>query len=149
MVGSREKEMTNFHPTVCNLCRGKVIYTTNDRIYGRPYGSGHCYYCTQCGAYVGTHKPWPREALGLLADAQMRSEKMSCHEIFDSKWRGQPKAHKKRNDLYAWLAKKLGIPFEECHFGNFDLEMLNRAYAVLLTIRDVPLRYDASGNIVN
>ena len=59
------------HPTTCNLCGGQVIYTSNERVYGRKYGSGYCYLCTCCGAYVGTHEPRPREALGLLADSRM------------------------------------------------------------------------------
>ena len=67
--------MIDKYPTVCNLCGGKVIYTSNARIYGKEYGSGKCYLCTNCGAYVGTHKPRPREALGLLADAKMRTGK--------------------------------------------------------------------------
>ena len=49
--------MIDKYPTVCNLCGGKVIYTSNARIYGKEYGSGKCYLCTNCGAYVGTHKP--------------------------------------------------------------------------------------------
>lgn len=65
----------DLHPTVCNLCGGSVVYTSNAEIYGREYGSGKCYLCTQCGAYVGTHKPRPQEALGLLADERMRKEK--------------------------------------------------------------------------
>ena len=61
--------MINTQPEVCNLCGGKVIYTSNARVYhGREYGSGYCYLCLACGAYVGTHKPHPKEALGLLAD---------------------------------------------------------------------------------
>ena len=51
------------HPTTCNLCGGQVIYTSNERVYGRKYGSGYCYLCTCCGAYVahmsqGPGRPW-------------------------------------------------------------------------------------------
>lgn len=73
----------DLHPKICNICGGKVIYVTNDRIYGKKYGSGYCYLCQNCGAYVGTHKPRPKEALGLLANRFMRETKMKCHEIFD------------------------------------------------------------------
>ena len=45
------------YPKTCNICGGEVIYTTNDKIYGKRYGSGYCYLCTNCGAYVGTHRP--------------------------------------------------------------------------------------------
>ena len=30
--------MIDKYPTVCNLCGGKVIYTSNARIYGKEYG---------------------------------------------------------------------------------------------------------------
>ena len=141
--------MINLKPNVCNLCSGRVIYTSNADIYGREYGSGKCYLCLNCGAYVGTHKPRPKEALGVLANERMRKGKMLCHEIFDSKWKGKKKASKKRADLYLWLSKKLGISYADCHFGYFDLETLRRAYRILLTIRDVELLYDSKGNIVN
>ena len=73
------------YPTKCNLCGGDVVYISNARIYGREYGSGRCYYCTSCKAYVGTHKPRPREAFGILANAEMRNMKKKCHKLFDSK----------------------------------------------------------------
>ena len=73
--------MINTHPTKCNICGGRVIYTSNSRIYGREYGSGYCYLCQSCGAYVGTHKPRPREAFGILADERMRNGKR-CAILF-------------------------------------------------------------------
>lgn len=141
--------MIDKYPTVCNLCGGKVIYTSNARIYGKEYGSGKCYLCTSCGAYVGTHKPRPREALGILADEKMRTGKRMCHEIFDSKWKGKPKSGKKRKDLYRWLAEMMGVSIDNCHFGYFDLKQLRQAYKILLEIKDQELIYDNDGNIVN
>ena len=139
----------NPRPTICNLCRGKVIYTSNAAVYGREYGSGKCYLCLSCRAYVGTHKPRPREALGILADANMRKGKRMCHDIFDSKWKGKPKAKKKRRDMYWWLSRQLGIHIDDCHFGHFDICMLRRAYRILLQIKDAELEYDQKGRIVN
>lgn len=118
----------NIHPTKCNICGGEVIYTTNDVIYhGRQYGSGYCYLCTQCGANVGTHKPRSKEALGLLANREMKDMKMKCHDLFDRLWSN----HEQRLFLYEKLAANLGIPVQECHFGYFDLDMLSKAYEVL------------------
>ena len=37
-------------PKVCNICGGDVEYITNDKIYGKKYGSGYCYHCTKCGS---------------------------------------------------------------------------------------------------
>ena len=123
--------MIDLYPTKCNLCNGKVDYISNSRIYGREYGSGKCYYCTKCGAYVGTHKPRPREALGILGNEEMRNMKMKCHELFDLKWKNEPtskKRHIARKRAYKELADKLHISAKECHFGYFDMDMLNKAY---------------------
>ena len=122
------------HPRNCNICNSvnTVEFTTNDKIYGKKYGSGYCYLCTNCGAYVGTHKPRPKEAMGILADKQMRDMKMKCHDLFDRKWKGTGKGMMKRRiKAYAELATKLGIPVSECHFGYFDMDMLNKAYRIL------------------
>lgn len=42
-------------PTVCK-CGGKVIYGRMKDFGITPYKSGYCYFCTKCGAYVGTHE---------------------------------------------------------------------------------------------
>lgn len=116
--------MVDLFPTVCNICGGKVIYTKNSIVYGRELGSGYCYYCEQCGAYVGTHKPRPKEALGILADKEMRELKIKAHSLFD-KLQGT-KTHK-----YKWLAKQMNIMESQCHFGYMDKEQLLKAIKVL------------------
>ncbi len=126
--------LINLYLTKCNLCGGEVVYTSNSKIYGREYGSGKCYYCTSCGAYVGTHKPRPKEALGILGNAEMREMKMKCHELFDQQWKNEEtskKRHTARKNAYAGLAARLDIPVEECHFGYFDMDMLDMVYKVL------------------
>lgn len=120
-------KIKKLRPTICNICGGKVEYINNKQIYGRPYGSGFCYYCTNCGAYVGTHAIRPKEAFGILANEEMRQMKMKCHDIFDSMW--ETCAQRKR--LYKWLAERLKIKYEDCHFGYFDMPMLKKAYAIL------------------
>ena len=122
------------HPTICNICNKEtVIYTSNSIIYGKEYGSGKCYYCTNCKSYVGTHKPRPDEALGLLATKEMREMKMKCHDLFDATWKNEKDKKKARNNSYARLAKELDIPVKECHFGWFDMDMLTKAYNTLMT----------------
>lgn len=111
-----------------------VIFTSNKIIYGKEYGSGKCYYCTQCGAYIGTHEPNPSLALGTLANEDIRKMRMKCHELFDAKWKkekGTKKKHLARNNEYRKLAIALGIPVEECHFGYFNMQMLQEAYELL------------------
>lgn len=135
--------MVNLQPTKCNLCGGEVVFIENDKIYGRKYGSGYCYYCNGCGAYVGTNKNKPKEALGILANEEMRKWKRYCHSKFDVLWKGReefwalgktyPKIEPKmsRGKAYAWLSKVLDIPSEDCHFGYFTLNQLKRAYAIM------------------
>lgn len=125
--------MIDTQPKICNICGGKVIYTSNAAVYhGRQYGSGYCYLCLNCGAYVGTHAPRPREALGLLADAPMRKGKMMCHALFDPMWQGKKNAGHNRSRAYRWLAGEMGIPVEDCHFGHFDIHQLRKAYRILM-----------------
>lgn len=126
--------LIDLQPTKCNLCGGQVIYMSNSKIYGREYGSGKCYFCTKCGAYVGTHKSRPQEALGILANAEMREMKMKCHELFDHQWNDEKtskKRHIARKKAYADLAFKLDIPVDGCHFGYFDADMLDKVYGIL------------------
>ena len=139
--------MIDLHPTICNICGGHVVFTSNATIYGKEYGSGKCYMCQSCGAYTGTHRPRPKEALGLLADEPMRKGKMACHNLFDSMWKGKKKAQKKRKDLYAWLADAMGIPVEECHFGYFDILQLRQAYGILMAVSSKEMLYDSNGKI--
>lgn len=139
--------MIDLHPTRCNICSGNVVYTSNAVIYGKEYGSGKCYICQSCGAYTGTHRPRPKEALGLLADEPMRKGKVYCHDLFDAMWKGKPKAQKKRKDLYKWLADQMGIPVEDCHFGHFDIQQLRQAYMILMSVRNKVMRYDNVGNL--
>jgi hypothetical protein len=122
------------HPDRCNICGGRVEYMSNAAVYGREYGSGRCYRCSECGAYTGTHKPRPDEALGLLADAEMRAWRVKCHSLFDPMWkRGRDGKERRslRRGLYARLAADLGIRPEDCHFGHFGLPELKRAFEIL------------------
>lgn len=115
-------------PKRCNLCGGKVVYVPNKLIYGKSYGSGFCYMCTKCKAYVGTHEPRPMEAMGLLANKEMRNLKQICHDLFDEKW----KTHNERRYMYHKLADKMGITMPECHFGYFDADQLKQALKILM-----------------
>lgn len=67
--------------------------------------------------------------------------------LIDAMWKGKRKARKKRKDLYAWLADRMGIPVEECHFGYFDIHQLRRAYLILKTVREQEMMYDNKGRV--
>lgn len=124
--------MIDLYPKTCNLYQGKVKYAGNDIIYGKKHGSGYCYFCTACKAYVGTHRGNPRKAMGILANEEMRAWKIRCHELFDSFWK-EPghKGKRRRSQLYIRLAGEMRIPAKECHFGYFDLNQLKQAYKIM------------------
>ena len=58
-----------------------------------------------------------------------------CHALFDALWRGKPKARRKRDALYEWLAGQMGLPLADCHFGYFDLQQLRQAYRLLSDVQ--------------
>lgn len=124
--------MLESRPKTCNICGGKVEYVALKRIFGQYLkygsGSGYCYHCTQCDAIVGTHKSNPLEAYGLLADSKTRKLRQENHALFDKLWRNKAE----RIECYNKLADEMGIPHEECHFGNFNYNQLIKANAILL-----------------
>lgn len=140
--------MVNVRPDKCNLCGGRVVYTSNAKIYGKEYGSGKCYLCTKCGAFVGTHVPNPNDALGLLADSKMRNMKKRCHTLFDFHWMNKEQKRTYRTAMYRWLADKMKIDVEDCHFGHFTLEQLGEAYMFLIRVKELEIRLDKKGNAV-
>lgn len=85
--------------------------------------------CTNCGAYVGTHKNQPLDALGLLADSETRALRAKCHEEFDKHYMSLTA----RNTLYYMLSVELGIKKEDCHFGHFGKEQLEKAMEIMQT----------------
>jgi hypothetical protein len=133
MIKIEGKNMINLQPTICNLCGGEVEYMSNAVIYGKQYGSGYCYRCRACKAYVGTHERRPREAFGILANAAMREWKMKCHSVFDRLWQSKTERFRYRSKYYNALAEKLNIDKKYCHFGYFDTPMLRQAYGIIIS----------------
>jgi hypothetical protein len=74
--------------------------------------------CRPCDAYVGTHHKTGRP-LGTLANAELRAARKRAHAAFDPSWKQTVLS---RSDAYAVLAVKLGIDYDVCHIGMFDLE---------------------------
>lgn len=111
----------------CNICgSNKVEFVSNKVIYGKVYGNGKAFMCMDCESFVGCHdsgKPY-----GILSDKPMRELRKKCHRLFDPIWKGKMC---KRGDLYKKLANVLGIRYNDCHFGMFDMEMLEKAHSIL------------------
>ena len=123
--------MYELSPRKCHICGGRVEFVSNDVVYGRCFGSGKCYLCTSCGAYVGTHVSTPWRALGTLADGTIRAKRVKCHELFDTLWKGKSNSSFKRDVAYSELARRLGIAEQDCHFGYFDSCTLDKAYVIV------------------
>lgn len=122
-------------PTVCNMCGGTVVIKTHVDIYGRDYSDWPwAYGCDVCDSYVGMH-PFTNIPLGTLADKATRAARNKAKAPFEV-------IHKQgyltRKEAYYQLSKHLGIPFEHCHFGWFDIDMCEKALiASSKILRDV------------
>ena len=97
------------------------IYKT--RSYGLAWV---CSNYPRCDAYVGCYGN-SEKPLGRLADAYLRRAKKKAHAVFDPLWAAKMKRDgcskgKARGAGYYWLSQKLGIPFDLCHIGMFDIK---------------------------
>lgn len=115
-------------PTICRYCGGCVELVSNSEIYnGREYGDWpYAYLCTDCKAYVGLH-PDTDIPLGTLAALQLRKDRNTAKDAFHrvKKQRGFS-----RSLAYQWLAGKMGIEIDVCHFGWFDQDECAKALAL-------------------
>ena len=109
-------------PTECNVCGGKVKFNACSKDKSR---SGFVYYCTNCHAWVGTSPRFPKEALGELANKDIRKKRRDLHVWFDKLW----KNHDEREKYYNRLAKELGKT--ECHFSQMSMEELEKAEKIV------------------
>ena len=107
-------------PTICRYCGSPVVYTSNAEIYGREYGTGRCYLCRNCGAFVGVH-PGTDIPLGTLANEELREWRKLAHYWFYQIWK-RPLRITTRYKAYGWLAEKLGKRREYTHIGMFEID---------------------------
>ena len=70
------------------------------------------------------------ELLKVNKETEMRDLKIRCHKLFDQVWK-RPSSKIDRSEAYKRLSSLLGIPYEECHFGRFDKDMLLKSLSVL------------------
>lgn len=108
------------------------------QIYGKDYGP--MWVCEFCGAHVGCH-PGTNKALGRLANKELRQLKMAAHKAFDTLWHWKIKHEgcrrkSARGKAYAWLAKELGVPTEECHIGYFTPDQCRLVIEICQPIKD-------------
>lgn len=94
---------------------------------------GMIYHCAPCEAYVGVHKGTD-EALGRLANYELREWKSNAHFWFDKIWR---KEYMSRSEAYLWLSQKLNIPLEYTHIGMFGADTCKKVGKFAQALLDV------------
>jgi len=101
---------------ICPYCKGKTQYVDSTVIYGKTYGM--IYLCKPCDAYCGVHKGTDN-ALGRLANKELRHWKKEAHKYFDVIWKD---GHEKRGVVYKHLSNHLKLPVDYCHIGMFSVK---------------------------
>ncbi len=120
----------------CRYClRPAQLLKHGESGYPYPHKDyGPTWTCVPCKAWVGCH-PGTENALGGLANAELRAAKMAAHAAFDPLWRakmardGCSKSHARKSG-YRWLSQQLGIPYKKTHIGQFDLDECQRVIEV-------------------
>lgn len=114
----------------CPYCKAQAVTQTGLELYGRPDLEAKKFYvCVPCGAWVGAHDS-DGAPLGTMANKALREARQRAHRIFDPLWNSampsgvarsktEPPFYR-REDAYAWLATKMGIPVRNVHFAHFD-----------------------------
>jgi zinc-finger-containing domain len=106
------------------LVMGSVIYPHRPDLRERYF-----WQCAPCDAYVGTHiGSADHKPFGRLCNANLRKLRQAVHREFDPIWRGGGVS---RSHAYQWLAAMLGISPADCHIGDFDDAMCERALEAL------------------
>lgn len=103
------------------LVHGQAIYPHRPDLWAKPF-----WQCEPCEAYVGCH-PGTKNALGRLANDELRKAKQAAHAAFDPLWRG---GQQHRKSAYLWLAERMGMIAENCHIGMMDVEACRRVVEV-------------------
>lgn len=98
-------------------------------------------YCPVDGCTVVAWNGWTSTP----ADAQTRELRHRCHVAFDPLWRDRRgpfstrdsnnSNNNRRGAAYRWLAKIIGVPFEQAHFGMFNAEQCSRALVAIDALR--------------
>ncbi len=115
-------------PPVCPYCSAVAVLVGGEVIYPhRPDLAAKKFWrCAPCMAYVGCH-PHTTNALGRLANAELRAAKQAAHAAFDPLWK---KGQQHRSTAYAWLAERLGKQDGTCHIGMMDVADCKRVVEV-------------------
>lgn len=112
---------------ICPYCLKNTEYVNSSEVYGKDFGK--IYLCKPCKAWVGVHQGTDN-ALGRLANAELREWRKAAHALFDQLWtakinKGFSKT-KARKSAYKWLGAQLGISPGDTHISWFDVDMCKK-----------------------
>ena len=123
------KEINN--GKICPYCGKDSIFVDSAEVYSKSYGM--IYLCSPCKAWVGVHKG-TKNALGRLANSELREAKKEAHFFFDKLWNKKisqgTKKGKARGNAYVWLSKELGISLGDTHIGLFDVDICKKVVGI-------------------
>lgn len=123
------RQLLIYQGKLCPYCGRTPEYVDSAIIYGKSYGM--VYRCAPCDAHVGVHKG-TSDALGRLANRELREWKIRAHNVFDPIWKT---GRKSRASAYKWLSQQLGIPPEYTHIGYFSVDTCKRVIEIVNTSR--------------
>ena len=105
--------------TVPRLTDGAEIYPHRADLHAKRF-----YVCDSCtSSYCGCH-PETTVPLGYPCGAATRKARSAAHSVIDPIWRERLAS---RKDVYSDLARKLGVPREECHVAWMTADQAYRA----------------------
>lgn len=138
-MGVGDRVQTNSPVKTCAYCPRPAALLRLDQPgypYQRDYGP--VWTCVPCKAWVGCH-PGTENALGRLANAELRRAKQEAHAAFDPLWkrkmvRDSCTKGTARKAGYRWLSEQMGIPYKDTHIGEFDVQQCRRVVELCSSI---------------
>lgn len=106
------------HAKICPYCKSETKIISETEVYGREYKGRAVIACKNfpdCDSYVGTHEDG--EALGRLADKNLRDRKKAAHYWFDKIWK---EGFRKRSKMYHKMSEMLQLDAKYTHIGMFS-----------------------------
>ena len=105
----------------CPYCHAPAQLRPASSIYGihTKDRAAKLYVCSRypaCDAYVQAHKATGLP-MGTLANKELRQKRMQAHRTFNQLWE---KGLMRKQDAYAWLCVRLGLPEADAHIANFS-----------------------------
>lgn len=116
---------------ICPYCRQLAVYKTSSMHLFHGINYGPVYECDPCDARIGAD-PNTGEPKGTLANKPTRLLRQKAHQVFDPLWKAKYERERKdgcswdeaRTAGYEWLAKHLGIRYEDCHISRMQEDQL-------------------------